>query len=92
MTDKNTSMMREVFVLLSRHEEVPSDIDPKYWSGLAAGAAEIYRKYPTRLTARILIGVIDGLSDEYKDRYATRERKEAAQGEQLELDLSNPSF
>ena len=76
MTEQNTCMMREVFKLLSAHEEVPEEVDEKYWGSLVTGAAGIYNRYPTALTASILRGVIDGLEECYKELRRLREAKE----------------
>ena len=85
MTDRNTAMMREVFLLLSTHESVPDDYDEKYWSSLASGAASIYGKYPSPLTASILTGVIDGQSEIFKRAMAVREASDAMRGQQISM-------
>lgn len=88
MTEKNTSMMRELFVLISRHEQVPEGYDESYWNSLTAGAAEIYGKYPSPLTAQLLIGTIDGFSETYKAMRKAALEDELKTGEQLEMDLT----
>lgn len=66
MTDQNTSMMRDVFRLLSKYETVPVGDDTDYWRNLTTDAKAIYDKYTTALTRQILYGVIDGLQEMWK--------------------------
>lgn len=86
MTDKNTSMMREVFKWLSKYEQVPIAVNEEYWKGLVTDGADIYSRYPCPLTRNLIYGVIDGLEQEYKLGLINAEKAYAAAGEQIRME------
>lgn len=88
MTDKNTNMMREVFKLLSRYENVPVGLDETYWTGLTQGAADIYNKYPSPLTRHLLYGIVDGQEEQYKLALQVEAERQRMAGEQMQMDTT----
>lgn len=86
MTDKNTSMMREVFKWLSKYEQVPIAVNPEYWKALVTDGADIYSRYPCPLTRNLIYGVIDGLEQEYKLNMVRQEEAARAAGQQMRME------